>query len=68
MTQENLDVIVRETKLTKAEALARILAASPQKRLLEPEEVAAAVAHLASPKAQGINGQAITIDGGAVQW
>lgn len=68
MTDENLDVIMRATGATREEALARIVAMTPQRRLLEPEEVASVVAHLASAEARGIHGQAITIDGGAVQW
>jgi len=36
-------------------------------RLLEPEEVADAVAFLASPAAKAINGQALVIDGGGIQ-
>ena len=39
----------------------------PLGRLLEPEEVAAAVVFLASPAAAAINGQAIVIDGGGLQ-
>lgn len=68
MTHDNLDVIAQATKLSRDEALARLRAASPQNRLIAPEEVASVVAHLALPESQGINGQAITIDGGAVQW
>ena len=37
---------------------------SPQNRLRSPEEVAALVAYLASPAADGITGQALAIDGG----
>jgi NAD(P)-dependent dehydrogenase (short-subunit alcohol dehydrogenase family) len=40
--------------------------ASPQKRLIEPEEVADLVLMLASESAKGITGQAINVDGGAV--
>lgn len=68
MTHDNLDVIAQATRLSRDEALARLEATNPQKRLLEPEEVASVVAHLVRPESRGINGQAITIDGGAVQW
>jgi NAD(P)-dependent dehydrogenase (short-subunit alcohol dehydrogenase family) len=37
---------------------------NPQGRLIEPEEVAALAAFLASPEACGINGQALNVDGG----
>jgi enoyl-[acyl-carrier-protein] reductase (NADH) len=39
---------------------------SPQKRLIEPEEVADLTVMLASESAKGITGQAINVDGGAV--
>ena len=37
---------------------------SPQKRLFTADEVAQAALYLASPAASGINGQALSIDGG----
>jgi enoyl-[acyl-carrier-protein] reductase (NADH) len=44
-----------------------MLAAScPQRRLIEPEEVAYVALMLASDRARGITGQAIQVDGGAV--
>jgi enoyl-[acyl-carrier-protein] reductase (NADH) len=41
-------------------------ASSPQKRLIDPGEVADLALMLASEKAGGITGQAINVDGGAV--
>ncbi|WP_017541668.1 SDR family NAD(P)-dependent oxidoreductase [Nocardiopsis halophila] len=46
------------------EALAR---SSPLGRLVEPEEVAAAVAYFASDAAGCVNGQSLVLDGGGVQ-
>ena len=40
---------------------------TPLGRLLEPDEVAAAVVFLASPEAAAINGQALVLDGGGLQ-
>ncbi len=40
---------------------------SPLGRLLEPDEVAFAVAFLAAPEAGAINGQTIVLDGGGIQ-
>jgi NAD(P)-dependent dehydrogenase (short-subunit alcohol dehydrogenase family) len=46
----------------------RALAAySPQKRLIEPEEVAALAVLLASDEARGVTAQAWNVDGGTVQ-
>ena len=39
---------------------------SPQRRFIEPEEVAALVVYLAGDIAKGITGQAINVDGGGV--
>ena len=50
------------------EATVTILAGfSPQKRLVEPEEIAALAVHLASDEARGVTAQAWHVDGGAVQ-
>jgi NAD(P)-dependent dehydrogenase (short-subunit alcohol dehydrogenase family) len=64
MTTESIERIVSKTGLSHDEALASILASTPQGRLIEPEEVAHAVLALCSDNARGINGQAIGIDGG----
>lgn len=66
MTAGAVDRIVRSTGRDAAaarEALARL---NPQKRLIEPDEVAFAVASLVAHAARGINGQAIALDGGQV--
>jgi acetoacetyl-CoA reductase len=46
-----------------AEVRERALAAAPMGRLIEPAEIAAAVAFLAGPEAAQISGQAIAVDG-----
>jgi NAD(P)-dependent dehydrogenase (short-subunit alcohol dehydrogenase family) len=67
MTVRSIANIVEWTGRSNADAEATLAANSPLGRLLEPEEVAAAVVFLASPAAAAINGQAIVIDGGGLQ-
>jgi NAD(P)-dependent dehydrogenase (short-subunit alcohol dehydrogenase family) len=68
MTDSNVANIVARTGMPEAEARKALEKLSPQNRLIEPEEVAALVVMLAGDAAQGINGQAINIDGGAVMF
>ena len=58
--------IVRKTGRTEAQARAELAAANPQGRLVQPEEVAHAVAWLCMPGAAAMNGQAIAVAGGEV--
>ncbi len=64
MTTESLRRIAEKTGRSEAEALDAILAGTPQRRLIEPDEVAHAVISLCAEAARGINGQSIVIDGG----
>ncbi len=67
MTRESIDRIVAATGRTEAEGEAALARMSPLGRLLEPEEVAAAVTFLASEEAGAINGQTLILDGGGLQ-
>ncbi len=67
MTRESLERIVASTGLSYEEALAAILDTTPQKRLITPEEVAAAVVWLCGDSAGGVNGQPIVMDGGGLR-
>jgi NAD(P)-dependent dehydrogenase (short-subunit alcohol dehydrogenase family) len=67
MTDRSVANIVSRTGRSDDEGRAVLAAASPLGRLLEPGEVAAAVAWLASPEAAAINGQALVLDGGGIQ-
>ncbi|MEN7526509.1 SDR family NAD(P)-dependent oxidoreductase [Cupriavidus sp. DL-D2] len=58
--------IVAKTGRTEAEARAELAARNPQKRLVQPEEVADAVAWLCRPSASAITGQALPVAGGEV--
>lgn len=53
-----------QTGLSKDEVLKRMSEAVPLKRVARPEEIAAAVAFLASPAASYINGINVPVDGG----
>jgi NAD(P)-dependent dehydrogenase (short-subunit alcohol dehydrogenase family) len=67
MTSDSLRRIVERTGRSEADAEAALAAASPLGRLLEPDEVAFAVAFLAAPEAGAINGQTLILDGGGIQ-
>lgn len=68
MTDESVEVMMRATGRSRAEIEKSVVDMNPQKRLIEADEVAAAIVYLASAEARGINGQDITIDGGATPW
>ena len=67
MTSRSVARIVEVTDRSEEEAEAALVASSPLGRLLEPSEVAFAVAFLAAPEAAAINGQALVLDGGGIQ-
>ena len=67
MTRSSIARIVEVTDRSEDEAEAALAASSPLGRLLEPSEVAFAVAFLAAPEAGAINGQALVLDGGGIQ-
>jgi len=66
MTTRGVENITRKSGRSAEEAMASILKMSPQNRLVTAEEVAALALLLASEEGRGINGQAISIDGGTV--
>jgi len=67
MTTQSVAHIVGKTGRSEEEAYAFMKSASPQRRLMLPEEVAYLAVSLCDPRAHGINGQAIVLDGGGVQ-
>lgn len=67
LTWEAARRIAEKTGRSYEEAVKTLAGFSPQKRLIEPEEVAHLAVLLGSEEARGITGQAINIDGGAVQ-
>ena len=66
MTSRTLANIVAKTGCTEDEARAQLTAQSPQGRLIQPAEVASAVAWLALAEQASITGQTIAIAGGEI--
>jgi NAD(P)-dependent dehydrogenase (short-subunit alcohol dehydrogenase family) len=66
LTRDNARRMAEKRGQSVDEALARLAASCPQRRLIEPDEVAYATLMLASDRARGITGQGIQVDGGAV--
>lgn len=66
LTRRNALRLAEKTGKSPDEALSALKSLSPQKRLIEPDEIASLTLMLASESAKGITGQAINIDGGTV--
>jgi 3-hydroxybutyrate dehydrogenase len=66
MTRANAEGFAAKREMTYEQALESLIATSPQKRLVEPEEVAHVAVMLLSEAARSITGQEIGIDGGIV--
>lgn len=66
MTDASIDRIVEKTGIDAAAARRHLEEASPQKRLVTAEEVAALTVYLCTDAARGITGQALSVDGGTV--
>lgn len=67
LTWESARRIQEKTGRSFEEAVKSLAAFSPQRRLIDPDEVAALAVVLASDDARGVTGQAWNVDGGAVQ-
>jgi len=68
MAQKAVNTITAKTQISPEKAREFLAAESPQKRILDPEEVASATVWLASDESRGITGQAINICGGQVMF
>jgi NAD(P)-dependent dehydrogenase (short-subunit alcohol dehydrogenase family) len=62
----NVDTIAERTGMDEDAARQVMVNSNPHKRLIEPEEVAAAVMWLVGPGSQSVNGQTIQIAGGEI--
>lgn len=58
--------IVAKTGRSEQQALAELAAGNPQKRLVQPDEVANAVLWLCLPGSEAMNGQSVAVAGGEV--
>jgi NAD(P)-dependent dehydrogenase (short-subunit alcohol dehydrogenase family) len=66
LLQRTIDGIVAKTGRTAAEARAELSSRNPQKRMIQPDEVANAVTWLCLPGSEAITGQSIAVAGGEV--
>jgi NAD(P)-dependent dehydrogenase (short-subunit alcohol dehydrogenase family) len=66
MLQRTIDGIVAKTGRTAEEARKELSSKNPQKRIIQPEEVASAVAWLCLPGSEAVTGQSIAVAGGEV--
>lgn len=66
MLQRSLDTIVAQTGRSEEAARAELVKGNPQGRLVQPDEVAAAVRWLCSDAARSVTGQCISVSGGEV--
>jgi len=63
MTERSVENVCRATGRTPEQARAVLAANSPAHRLIQPDEVAAAVVYLASDGARGVNGTHVVVNG-----
>jgi NAD(P)-dependent dehydrogenase (short-subunit alcohol dehydrogenase family) len=66
MTRNTIANIATKTGRSESEALAALVATNPQRRLIEPREVAATVMWLCRPGSESVTGQSIVVAGGEV--
>jgi 3-hydroxybutyrate dehydrogenase len=66
MSEDAVARIAAKTNRSIEQARASLESMSPQKRMIEPEEVAHATLMLCGEGARGIHGQTLVIDGGAI--
>ena len=64
MTDRSVENIARRRTCPPEDARARLMEHEPQRRLIDPEEVAAAALWLCRDASAAVNGQAIALSGG----
>ncbi len=66
IVQRSIETIMNKTGRSEQDALEELVKNNPQKRLIEPEEIAALALWLCSPDAGSITGQSLSVAGGEV--
>jgi NAD(P)-dependent dehydrogenase (short-subunit alcohol dehydrogenase family) len=66
LVRESLDRIAAKTGRSREDALGAMLKDKPHKRLVKPQEVAAAVLYLCSPEAASVTGTTLVVAGGEI--
>jgi 3-hydroxybutyrate dehydrogenase len=66
LVREAIERIIKVTGRSEAEVRASLVATNPQRRMIEPDEVAHTVLWLCAPGSESITGQSIVIAGGEV--
>ena len=66
IVRESIDRVVAKTGRTHEQALAVFVKSNPQGRLVQPEQVADAIAWLCGEGAAAVTGQSISVSGGEV--
>lgn len=66
LVARSIDAVTGKTGMTREAALSAFVTGNPQNRLIDPDEVAAAVFWLCDPLSASVNGQSIAIAGGEV--
>lgn len=66
MLHDAIQTSSAKTKQTPEQARQYLASESPQKRIIQPEEIADTTVWLASDEARGVTGQAINVCGGQV--
>lgn len=64
MTDRTIANIMEKTGRSHEQAVAELAATNPQRRLIRPAEITAAALYLCGPDSEGVNGQAIVLNGG----
>lgn len=63
LTARSIETMAAATGKPAADVRRMIESASPQRRLMDPAEIAATVAYLCTDAARGVNGQAVVVNG-----